>query len=121
MKRVSLFKVLVVASLIASCSNSSPADLVDATPLPAVVSYDANVKPIIDANCVSCHTSVYGNSSPYSFNNYTTVRQSAENGELIQRINRQPSDFMLMPQGGPKLPQNKIDIIQRWIDQGFNQ
>ena len=121
MKRVSLFKVLVVASLIASCSNSSPADLVDATPLPAVVSYDANVKPIIDANCVSCHGAVPNFGAPNSLNTYQTVRQSIENGDLIQRINKQPSDFMLMPQGGPKLPQNKIDIIQRWIDQGFNQ
>ena len=121
MKRVSLFKVLVLAIGIASCSNSSPADLVDATPLPAVVSYATNVKPIMDANCVSCHGAVPNFGAPNSLNTYQTVRQSIENGDLIQRINRQPSDFMLMPQGGPKLPQNKIDIIQRWIDQGFNQ
>ena len=121
MKLVSLYVVFFLAIFILGCSNSSPIDLEDATPLPAVVSYLNNVKPIMDVNCVSCHGAVPNNGAPNSLNDYATVRQSILNGDLIQRINKQPSDFMLMPQGGPKLTQNKIDIIQLWQTQGFNQ
>ncbi len=105
----------------ASCSNTSPSDLSDSVPLPATVSYAQNVKPIIDANCISCHSSIPTNGAPNSLTDYAAVKQSILSSGLIIRINKQPGDLLLMPQGGPKLPQNKIDIIELWQMQGFNQ
>ena len=50
---------------------------------------------------------------------YEKVKQAVLSKELINRISRAQGSEGMMPQGRMKLPQNKIDIIVKWKDQGF--
>lgn len=108
---------LLLALLVISCTNSSPDDLIDDTPLPVVVTYDVDIAPIMQSQCVNCHNSNFA-SGNLNLENYTLVRASTENGNLIDRITRNVGDPLLMPQNG-QLPQASIDIIIQWQADGF--
>lgn len=116
-----LFLTALCLSAFVSCTNTSPNDLSDNTPVSGTVSYAQNVKSIMDANCIQCHGAIPTNGAPMSLTTYDNVKQAVLNRGLLNRINRQMGDGLLMPQGGPKLPQNKIDVVQVWQSQGFNQ
>lgn len=101
-----------------SCSDNSPDDLIDATPVNEVT-YQAHVKPIIDNNCISCHAEPPISGAPISLTTYDQVKTAVESHGLINRISKEETDGELMPLGGPKLPQNLINIIIQWQTDGF--
>jgi len=103
--------------MLLNCANDSEEDLIDSTPLPGLVTYVDDVKLIIDNNCINCHSDPPVNSAPISLVNYTQVKDAVQNHNLIGRIDG--SSPPLMPQGGPKLPQNLIDIINQWEADGL--
>lgn len=112
---------ITMSTFVISCSNTSPNDLVDTTPISANVSFSQDVKSIMDGNCVQCHGTVPTNGAPMSLTTYDNVKDAVLNRGLIDRINLNLGNGLLMPQGGPKLPANKIATIQKWKDQNFNQ
>ena len=116
MKKILL--VISICFLISSCTNVSEDDLIDATPLPANVTYVDNVKTIIDNNCISCHSNPPMNGAPMSLMLYSEVKDAVLNRDLIGRITG-TSTGSQMPLGGPKLPQNLIDIIIKWETDGL--
>jgi len=99
------------------CTNVSEDDLIDATPLPDIVTYVDDVKSIMDNNCISCHSDPPINGAPRALVTYNQVKDAVLNHNLIGRIDG--SSGTLMPQGGPKLPQNSIDIIIQWGADGL--
>lgn len=109
---------LITLTLTLSCSYSSEDDLIDTTPIPEVVTYSNNVKPIIDNNCISCHSNPPINGAPISLITYNDVKNAVENNGLISRISSNDLGFV-MPFGGPRLPQNLIDIIIEWEEDGL--
>lgn len=113
MKHNILFIFLTV--LIVSCTNSSPDDLTE--PLPELVNFDADVAPIIQSQCLNCHNSNFA-SGNLVLENYNDVRNSTENGSLIDRITRSVGDPLIMPQNG-QLPQTSINIIIQWQNDGY--
>ena len=50
---------------------------------------------------------------------FEKVKQAVLSRGLIDRISRDQGSEGMMPLGGMKLPQNKIDIIVKWRDQDF--
>lgn len=100
------------------CTAVSEEDLVDATPLPVIVTYNENIKPIIDNNCISCHSNPPQNAAPMPLVSYENVKEAVQNKNLIARISSTDPAF-LMPLGGPRLPQNLIDIIIQWNEGGL--
>jgi hypothetical protein len=105
-------------SITFNCTNVSEDDLIDTEPLPEIVTYQADVKVIIDNNCISCHSMPPVNDAPMPLVSYTHVKNAVENRDLIGRITG-TSSGPLMPFGGPKLPQNLIDIIIKWEADGL--
>ena len=114
------FFLAVALIFLASCTNNSPADLQNNT-IEDIVTYQNTVKAIVDTNCISCHGSVPTNGAPMSLTTYENVKTSVLSRGSINRITRMMGDGSLMPQGGPKLPQAKIDAIIKWQTQGFQQ
>ncbi len=115
-----VYIISVVATLlIASCSSDSPKDLVDVVPVSGNVTFTQYIKPITDGNCISCHGTVPSGGAPMSLTNYAEVKDALLNRGLIDRITKAPGDALLMPQGGPKLPQNKIDLVMQWQVDGL--
>jgi len=104
--------------LFVGCTSVSEDDLIDATPIPETVTYVADVKPIIDNNCIICHSNPPQNGAPMPLVTYENVKNAVENRNLIGRISSNDPAF-LMPFGGPRLPQDLIDIIIQWNEGGL--
>ena len=104
---------------LASCSSNSPDDLAGKIIIPETVTYTNDVKPIIDDNCIMCHQSPPLNGAPMSMLDYAKVKEAVQNRGLVGRISKPQGDPDMMPFGGTRLPQAKIDIIIKWRDQGF--
>ena len=105
-----------------SCSNDSVDDFVtdnidtsggsgDGTP----ITYNGNVKSIMQSSCVSCHSSPPVNGAPFALVNYSQVSQRANS--ILNVMNKQSGTANAMPPSG-RLPQSTIDIIQQWITNG---
>jgi hypothetical protein len=80
--------------------------------------YTANVLPILQANCYSCHGN--GNtagSGGISLDGYANLKQYADNGFLAGNITHSPG-YVGMPYGLPKLPDCEINTILDWINRG---
>jgi uncharacterized membrane protein len=104
-----------------SCDNASEDDLIEPIVIAPDVSvtYDANVKSIIDNNCIVCHNNPPVNGASTSLVTYNDVKTSVESIGLIGRISSQAGDPGAMPLGGPRLPQNFIDIVTQWQADGL--
>ncbi len=112
--------ILCVAILLASCSNESTENLIDDTP-PETITYNDNIRSIINNNCISCHGTVPANGAPMSLTTYDNVVDAIANRGLLDRIQRNEGQEGLMPLGGPKLPQNTINIILQWHAEGMQE
>lgn len=73
------------------------------------------VKPIIENNCIACHSS--GNSNG-DLSTYTSLREFIINGDLINRISKDQNEPGFMPLGEQKLDQITIDILIKWKENG---
>ncbi|MFN8353850.1 MAG: cytochrome c [Spirosomataceae bacterium] len=79
------------------------------------VTFAANIKPIIDGNCVGCHGRGL-NSGNINLESYAAIKIVANNGKLYGSITYS-SGYKGMPQGG-KLTDCEIATIKKWIDNG---
>jgi hypothetical protein len=122
-------KILVVLLLltslliICSCTNDHEDDLIIAVeptepinPTDPIVlkNYNDDVKPIIDNNCVNCHSNG-GSASFYLLETYDQVKASAESGKLYGRMTDAADP---MPPSGI-LPGTVTQIIDDWINEGL--
>lgn len=114
-----IFLLVVVSSLtLFNCANDSEDDLIDPNALPAIVNYVDHIKPIIDNNCIGCHSNPPVNGAPISLTTYQNVKSAVQNNHLISKINGNgPGERM--PLGGQKLPQRTIDLITKWETDGL--
>lgn len=92
------------------------------------VDYSADVKPIINKKCISCHGGVKAKAgfsllfreealAKTESGKYAIVPGDADASEMIKRINHKDPDER-MPYKHEKLSKEEIDILTRWIDQG---
>jgi hypothetical protein len=109
--------VLIVAILLiaAGCSREK-------------VDFSADVKPILNKHCISCHGGVKRNAE-YSLLFRHEALDTAESGrhpiipgdaahsELIRRITATDPEYR-MPYKEEPLSSKEIDILKRWIDEG---
>lgn len=116
-KTTYLFTILSLT--IFSCSNNSEDDLIDTTPIPEgqKVTYNADIKSIIDNNCTFCHNNPPVNGASTSYVTYQDV--SSQANSILNRISLQAGEGGAMPLGGPRLPQTSIDLFQQWINDGL--
>lgn len=82
------------------------------------ITYQANVKSIIDSKCLNCHSSPVQNGAPFSLTTYAQVKLRAEGGALFTAISMPSGSAAIMPPSG-RMPQSTIDVIEQWIDGGL--
>lgn len=112
MKKVYLLAAAIITGIaLYSCDSHTYAEIAGDVPNPT---YNANVKGIIDNQCVSCHNPTY-DQTPY-LETYAEVKDACENGSLLCRIDGSCGN--IMPTSG-KMPTVKISIINNWATQGF--
>ena len=102
-----------------NCTSVSEEDLIEETVLPDdSVTYVDHVKTIIDNNCINCHVDPPVNGAPMALTTYNHVSEAVINRDLIGRISTENLG-LLMPFGGPRLPQNLIDTVILWEADGL--
>jgi hypothetical protein len=117
MKKVVL--LFFIGSILFSCTNVSEDDLIEVIEQPLVVTYNADIKIIIDNNCLNCHIQPPVNGATIPLLIYDNVKNAVENSNLISRISSQSGDAGAMPIGSPRLPQHLIDLIIQWETDGL--
>lgn len=80
------------------------------------VTYSQSVAPLMTAHCNSCH-GTSGASGGWITDNYTGLKQIADNGKLVGVINHS-SGFSPMPKGSGKISDCSISIISKWVQDG---
>ena len=103
-----------------SCTTSTYDDIqeiMDEEPIETVTFQE--VAFIIQDNCSACHSDPPQNGAPMPLTSYLEVKNAVENLGLIDRISRNDGESGLMPLGGPRLPQQQIDLIVQWNTDGL--
>ncbi len=113
MKALKSTIILAISCYVAFSCDSSTYDEISGQV--ANPTYRANVKTIIDNNCLSCHSALAGQYP--TMETYAEVREAAESGSMICRIDDQ-SCGSVMPQSG-RMPQTNINTIKKWAANGF--
>ncbi|WP_337966549.1 cytochrome c [uncultured Flavobacterium sp.] len=86
---------------------------------PTALTYNKDVKSIIDANCVSCHQN--GRSAGFRpLTTFAEVKVAVESAGLLTRIQLQNGQQGIMPQGG-RMSQTNIDAIVKWNTDGLKE
>ncbi len=115
--------VLLILSLglfLISCSSSSEPEIIppdgNGNGTSAKTTYDKDVKTIINNSCATsaCHDST-NPASGLKLTNYAEVKNAAENGALISRMN---SSSNPMPASG-RLSSSTRAIMDKWKTDGF--
>jgi uncharacterized membrane protein len=101
------------------CSNNSEDDLIIINNTVETKTYTNSVKAIIDANCINCHaaTPVFG--APMPLITYAQVKDAVLNKGLLDRIALANGAPGLMPNGGPRMTQQTIDVVVKWNTDGL--
>ena len=120
MRTLSLFIVIIFVFTAIGCTSDSQSDLINNT-IPASITYTNSIKSTIDGNCISCHGTIPTNGASISLKTYQSVKDAVLNLGLIDRISKTQGAAGMMPNGGTRLPQAKIDEITTWKNNGFIQ
>lgn len=107
---------LLILIGLSSCTKAVIED-VDPDTLPPItktIKYNPDVQAIMYNNCITCHGGI-SPSAGLLLNNYQDVKQSAQNGTLISRMNNATAP---MPQSGLLSPELR-QVIDKWKADGF--
>ena len=113
-KRSNWILLLLVLLFSYSCTTSVIPFDEDPDPITGSVTYDEDVKNIMDNNCTACHGTVSPQAG-LSLVSYSQVRNAAENGNLIARMNDPVNP---MPESG-RLDASIRALIDQWAEDGF--
>ncbi len=94
----------------------------------AKVDFSTQIKPILNSKCIACHGGVKQNGGfsllfeeeAFAINKSgkpAIVRGDASASELIKRVHEDDPELR-MPYEKPKLSDEEIDLLTRWINQG---
>ncbi|MBM3186333.1 MAG: hypothetical protein FJZ67_08525 [Bacteroidetes bacterium] len=75
------------------------------------ISFNNEILPIIQNNCTGCHD----NQNGYTLTNYQNIKSNYS--AIVGAMKGQ--GFLLMPDGGPALPDSIVEKIQCWVNQGL--
>lgn len=91
------------------CDDLTPCDT-------NAVSYNATIKPIMEAACTGCHSGG-SPSGGIDLSTYANVRVFATEGSLLGSMNY-TGGYSKMPKGLAKLGDCKLNSVAAWINQG---
>lgn len=112
------FSVLLIllSIILTSCYNDSedglfPMEAIDGSKCDSsVYTYSAVIKPMIDANCISCHSG--GGTVLKTYNDISSQ------ANLIYSTITHASGYQAMPQGSSKLDDCTIKQFEKWMKAG---
>jgi cytochrome c5 len=111
---LSIFCTVVIASLTTGCYYDSEEYLYGTCDISSVT-FSKDIKPILDANCINCHSS-----GAIDLTNYDGVKAKVSDSTLYKAISYSYSganSSKNMPSAG-KLDDCSINKVKAWIDGG---
>lgn len=127
MKKIVNLTVIALTLLILSCNKDEGPFYTATSVLPdtVLVSYSKDIQLIFNSNCVSCHSELHAKLNLKSCCSYEQLFESGFSASYIDTITPQNSRLYkhitgvlsVMPPSG-KLPDEQINKILNWIDQG---
>ncbi|WP_228451893.1 c-type cytochrome [Chryseobacterium sp. G0186] len=115
MKKLTYLLILASAIVSNACESRTYEEISDNTPIILPVTYTNDVKPIIENNCVGCH-SAGGFIVPLT--TYDQVKNNITG--ILDRIQRPNGDPGKMPKGG-SLSTAQINTFIKWKADGLNE
>lgn len=121
MKRTVYFglSTLAIAIMLNGCSDNR------------TLTYQANIKPILDTHCVSCHVpgGIGYEKIGLRLDSYDAIMNSTRFGPIVQPgssissvlyrlLSGKLDPSIRMPHGQAKLSEENVAMIGAWIDQG---
>ncbi|HLX64475.1 MAG TPA: c-type cytochrome domain-containing protein [Planctomycetota bacterium] len=96
---------------------------------PKSLSYEGDVKPILRARCFKCHGEDEKKDG-LSMATYADLMKGGSSGDIVKAgrptgsimylaVAHEGNDATPMPPKSPKIPDNEIEIIKKWIEQGL--
>lgn len=117
--KYTILSILASTLLLSSCYHDNYEERMGGLPVEdcstPLSSYSADIEPWIDAQCIACHNENFAQAG-LDLSSYQLVADNAD--DILDRISREESDPLLMPQNGPKLDQCKIEGFEQWIADG---
>ncbi len=107
----------MAAFALISCDSHTYDEIEEEVVIDGPVTYNANVKAIIDNNCVVCHNDA-GQASFRPLTTYAQVKAAVQEAGLLDRIQLQNGESGVMPSTG-RMPQSNIDVILQWNADGL--
>jgi uncharacterized repeat protein (TIGR01451 family) len=107
-----------VASTETDSNTKNNTATIATVPVPATsskITYNLNVKPLLIASCTPCH--ITGGSHPKKFDVYANAKSNI-NG-IINRVSRAKGSSGFMPQGGEKMSDANIALLNQWVTDGL--
>lgn len=110
MKKICVLLLLLIPFALQFCSSSKNA----VKKIPKIT-YAANVSQLMQTNCTPCHFPPKGNKKAYD--NYLAVKTDID--EIIDRVNKNPTERGFMPMKHPKLSDSSINVLVQWKKDGL--
>ena len=114
-----IIKIMLVGfvAIFTSCYYDSEEDLYPASGCNTTnLSYVANIQPIFERNCYSCHSAA-ANTANVTLEGHSNLMNHVNSGRLLGAI-RHESGFTPVPQSASKLIACDIAKIEQWIADG---
>ncbi len=116
-KIIPFLGLLLLLTIITSCSSSSEK-----------IDFSTQIKPILNNKCITCHGGVKKNGgfsvlfkeealANTKSGKPAIIPGNASESEFIKRLHEEDPELR-MPYEKPKLSDEEIDLLTRWIDQG---
>jgi len=105
--------IVIIALAFQFCSGGKKAQKSAASK----VSFEKNIKPLMQASCTPCHFPPDGNKKPY--NTYTAVKGDID--EILSRIQRNPGEKGFMPSRHSKLSDSTVTVFKKWKTDGLSE
>ncbi len=118
MKKTSIVLLAVAAIIFAACSHKShPSKGADtAAAKPAPTTYTSAVQAIITGKCAPCHLPSKGGKKE-SLESFDAVKKNIT--DIIARVEKNPTDRGFMPMRNPKLSDEEIATLKKWVADGL--
>ena len=110
----SIFVLLLITISFSRCSKETIDENSIGDIITDSVFYNTDIKPLIDANCIGCHSGS-NQSADVDLSTYKLVRFESEFRKLIERIN--DSQYP-MPSAGLMSAKNR-GKFDKWVADGF--
>ncbi len=113
-KVIYILAIISFAAITIGCESRTYEEISENKPIILPVKYTTDIKPIMDNNCIGCHSA--GSFKPLA--TYDQVKNNIDG--ILDRIQRANGDPQKMPKGG-SLSATQINTFIKWKADGLTE